>query len=150
MDWYSRKVLAWRISNTLDTDFCVEALEEALTHHCRPEIFNTDQGAQFTAVEFTAGLQAHQIAISMDGKGRWMDNVFIERLWRSLKYEWVYLQAFAQGLQGKQNISQWMRQYNTDLPHSVFQGHTPDEIYYRFLDQEIAPDRKARKWPSAA
>jgi putative transposase len=150
MDWASRKVLAWRLSNTLDTACCVEALEEALARHGRPEIFNTDQGAQFTAVEFTARLQAQQIAISMDGKGRWMDNVFIERLWRSLKYECVYLRAFANGLQAKQDIGHWMSHYNTDRPHSVFQGHTPDEIYYRLLDREEGPDRKGQPQPSAA
>ena len=94
MDWYSRRVLAWRVSNTFDSDFCVEALEDALTRYGPPEIFNTDQGAQFTSKAFTTVLKAHAVAISMDGKGRWVDNVFVERLWRSVKYEDVYLHAY--------------------------------------------------------
>jgi putative transposase len=94
IDWYSRKVLSWQVSNTLDADFCVEALQDALSRHGQPEIFNTDQGSQFTSEAFTSVLQAHDIRISMDGKGRWVDNVFVEQLWRSLKYEEVYLKAY--------------------------------------------------------
>jgi putative transposase len=129
MDWYSRKVLAWRLSNTMDAGFCVEALEEALALYGRPGIFNTDQGSQFTSFEFTGLLKDQGIKISMDGKGRWMDNVFIERLWRSLKYECVYLNAFDNGLQARQEIGQWIAHYNADRPHSTFNGQTPSEVY---------------------
>lgn len=129
MDWYSRKVLSWRLSNTMDVGFCVEALEEALARYGKPDIFNTDQGSQFTSFEFTGVLKAHDIKISMDGKGRWMDNVFIERLWRSLKYECVYLNAFENGLQARRAIGRWMAHYNADRPHSSFDGLTPDEVY---------------------
>lgn len=130
MDWYSRKVLAWRLSNTMDTSFCVEALEEAFARYGQPEIFNTDQGSQFTSFEFTGLLKEIGIKISMDGKGRWMDNVFIERLWRSLKYECVYLKAFDNGLQARTEIGGWIAHYNTDRPHSTFDGLAPDEVYY--------------------
>ena len=135
MDWYSRKVLSWRLSNTMDARFCVEALEEALVLHGKPEIFNTDQGSQFTGFDFTGVLKAHKIKISMDGKGRWMDNVFIERLWRSLKYECVYLNAFENGLQARREIGSWIAHYNADRPHSAFDGQTPDEVYdeYSFV-----------------
>lgn len=129
MDWYSKKVLSWRLSNTLDTHFCVEALEEALIKNPAPEIFNTDQGAQFTSYEFTSVLKEHDIKISMDGKGRWMDNVFIERLWRSLKYECVYLKSFADGVQARTEIGSWLDFYNTSRPHSSFGLKTPAEVY---------------------
>ncbi|PTQ98738.1 putative transposase [Nitrosomonas nitrosa] len=129
MDWYSRKVLSWRLSNTMDTGFCVEALEEALARYGRPEIFNTDQGSQFTSFEFTGLLKENGIKISMDGKGRWMDNVFIERLWRSLKYECVYLNAFDNGLRARREIGHWLAFYNAQRPHSTFDGRTPDEVY---------------------
>jgi len=129
MDWYSRKVLSWRLSNTMDTSFCTEALEEALARYGRPGIFNTDQGSQFTSAAFTDILKGNGVKISMDGKGRWMDNVFIERLWRSLKYECVYLNAFDNGLQARQEIGQWITHYNADRPHSTFDGLTPDEVY---------------------
>jgi putative transposase len=118
MDWYSRKVLAWRLSNTLDTGFCIEALEEALEKYGKPDIFNTDQGCQFTSMEFTDVLKGAGVGISMDGKGRWMDNVFIERLWRSLKYECVYLQAFENGTETREGIGGWIRYYNSERPHS--------------------------------
>lgn len=131
MDWYSRKVLAWRLSNTQDRSFCVEALEEALHTHGVPQIFNTDQGSQFTSSDFTDVLKRHNIDISMDGKGRWMDNVFIERLWRSLKYECVYLHGFDNGSQARQKITEWMQHYNHDRPHSTFNGQTPDEVYHQ-------------------
>ena len=130
MDWYSRKVLSWRLSNTMDTAFCVEALQEALSLYGKPEIFNTDQGSQFTSFDFTNVLKENEIRISMDGKGRWMDNVFIERLWRSMKYECVYLNAFETGLQARHDIGQWMAFYNAGRPHSTFDGQTPDEVYY--------------------
>ncbi len=129
MDWHSRKVLSWRLSNTMDTCFCVEALEEALALYGVPEIFNTDQGAQFTSDVFTSVLKEHGIKISMDGKGRWMDNVFIERLWRSLKYECVYLHALETGSQARHQIGAWLSHYNQTRPHSTFDGQTPDEVY---------------------
>jgi putative transposase len=129
MDWHSRRVLARRLCNTLDADFCVAALEAALECFGEPEIFNTDQGCQFTSEDFTGKLNEHGIRISMDGKGRWMDNVFIERLWRSLKYECVYLQAFETPQQAKQYISQWLEYYNQERPHSALQDRTPDEAF---------------------
>jgi len=130
MDWASRAVLSWRLSNTLDTDFCVEALKEALDRYGAPEIFNTDQGCQFTSSDFTQVLKDAGIRISMDGKGRWMDNVFIERLWRSLKYECVYLQAFEDGHQACQQIGAWITYYNHQRPHSsLANDRTPMEAY---------------------
>lgn len=129
MDWHSRKVLSWRISNTMDTRFCIEALKEALLTHGTPEIFNTDQGSQFTSSEFTGCLLENGIRISMDGKGRWMDNVFIERLWRSLKYECVYLHAFDNGIAAKHAIGQWIQRYNHERPHSAFGIATPGEVW---------------------
>jgi putative transposase len=131
MDWYSRKVLSWRISNTMDAGFCVEALEEAITHYGKPEIFNTDQGRQFTSFSFTNILKDHEIKISMDGKGRWMDNVFLERVWRSLKYECVYLHNFENGREAKSLIGNWITHYNTSRPHSTFDGQTPHEVYVK-------------------
>lgn len=130
MDWHSRKVLSWRLSNTMDVHFCMEALDEALELYGAPEIFNTDQGSQFTSVEWVSTLKAKGVKVSMDGKGRWMDNVFIERLWRSLKYESVYLNASETGLQVRQSIGQWINHYNKDRPHSSFNGKTPNEVYY--------------------
>ena len=129
MDWASRKVLAWRLSNTMEVEFCIEALEEALAKYGKPEIFNTDQGSQFTSVEFTGTLKAANVRISMDGKGRWMDNVFIERLWRSLKYECVYLHAFETASETRAGIGSWVAYYNAERPHSTFDGQTPDEVY---------------------
>ena len=129
MDWWSRKVLAWRLSNTMDVDFCVEALEAALARHGKPEIFNSDQGSQFTSLAFTQVLKDAGVKISMDGRGQWMDNVMIERLWRSLKYECVYLQAFETGSQARTGIGGWIDYYNTSRPHSVFDGRTPEEVY---------------------
>lgn len=128
-DWYSRKVLSWRLSNTMDTSFCISALEEALERYGIPEIFNTDQGSQFTSFDFTSLLKQNNIKISMDGKGCWVDNVFIERLWRSLKYECVYLQEFENSMQARNAISQWLDFYNYTRPHSVFGGRTPKEVY---------------------
>ncbi len=129
MDWWSRKVLSWRLSNTMDADFCVEALEAALARHGKPAIFNSDQGSQFTSPAFTQVLKDAGVKISMDGRGRWMDNVFIERLWRSLKYECVYLQAFETGSQARTGIGGWIDYYNTSRPHSMFDGRTPEEVY---------------------
>ena len=129
MDWHSRRVVSWRPSNTMDVTFCTEALEEALTRHGRPEIFNTDQGSQFTSLAFTQMLTDAGIRISMDARGRWMDNVFIERLWRSLKYECVYLHAFETGLALHAGLLRWISLYNTRRPHSSLAGRTPDEAY---------------------
>jgi putative transposase len=129
MDWATRKVLSWRLSNTMDVEFCVEALDEAMAAFGKPEIFNTDQGSQFTSSRFTAALSAAGVRISMDGRGRWMDNVFIERLWRSLKYECVYLYAFETGSQLRTGLSKWVTYYNARRPHSSLGGGTPDEAY---------------------
>ena len=129
MDWASRTVLSWRLSNTLEANFCVEALHEALERYGPPTIFNSDQGSQFTSVEFTDVLKEAGIRISMDGKGRWMDNVFIERLWRSLKYECVYLAEFATGSQARTAIGWWMDFYNRRRPHSSLNDRTPEEAY---------------------
>jgi putative transposase len=129
MDWATRRVLAWRLSNTLDARFCVEALNEALDRYGRPEIFNTDQGSQFTSFEFTGTLRDAEVAISMDGRGRCMDNIFIERLWRSLKYEAVYLHELADGFEARRVIGEWIDFYNTERPHSALAGQTPAEAY---------------------
>ncbi len=141
MDWASRKVLSWRLSNTMEASFCVETLEEAFAKHGVPEIINTDQGSQFTAMEWTQAVKTAGARISMDGKGRWMDNVFIERLWRSLKYECVYLQAFETGSEARSCISHWMNFYNTQRPHSTLDGRTPSEAYNGLPMQ--APDTAA-------
>lgn len=129
IDWYSRKVLSWRLSNTLDKTFCIEALEEAIEKYGLPEIFNTDQGCQYTSVEFTSQLKQHNIQISMDGKGSWRDNVMIERVWRSLKYECIYLQEFDTVNALKSAVGKWMHYYNHERPHATFNGQTPQEIY---------------------
>lgn len=130
MDWHSRKVLSWRLSNSLDAAPCVEALEEALANHGTPEIFNSDQGCQFTSEDFTDVLKDNGIKISMDGKGRWMDNVFIERLWRSLKYEEVYLKAYDSVAQARQGIDDWLMFYNEERRHASLSRMTPDQVYY--------------------
>lgn len=129
-DWYSKKVLSWKLSNTMDSALCILALEEALESYGIPNIFNTDQGSQYTSLDFINLLKCNGIRISMDGKGRWIDNVFIERLWRSLKYECVYLQEFENYTQAKAAISQWISFYNYMRPHSAFDGKTPSEVYY--------------------
>lgn len=129
MDWASRHVLAWRLSNTLDARFCVEALNEALVRYGRPQIFNTDQGSQFTSFELTDVLKGAGVAISMDGRGRCMDNIFIERLWRSLKYEAVYLHELADGFVAERVIGEWIAFYNGERPHSALDGATPAEAY---------------------
>jgi putative transposase len=129
MDWYSRKVLSFRLSNTLDTDFCLEALEEALQTYGSPEIFNTDQGAQFTSRAFTGLLEQHQIRISMDGRGRVQDNIFIERVWWSTKYQYLYLRSFDNGTDLRFGLEEWFRFYNQERPHQTFDILTPDEVY---------------------
>ena len=129
VDWHSRKVLAWRLSNSMDTTFCVEALKEALAKHGTPEIFNTDQGSQFTSGDWIDVLTDAKIKISMDGKGRWIDNRMLERLWRSLKYECVYLHAFETGSQANAGIGKWLAYYNAERPHSTHGILTPDEAY---------------------
>ena len=129
IDWASRAVLAWRLSNTLDTRFCIDALEEALARFGTPEIFNTDQGSQFTSTAFTGRLAAAGIQISMDGRGRWMDNVFIERLWRSLKYEDIYLKGYADGREAKAGIANWISFYNGRRPHQALGNRTPMAVW---------------------
>ncbi len=130
LDWYSRKVLSWRVSITMDVHFCLEALQEAINVHGVPEIVNTDQGSQFTSQAFTGLLKNHGIRISMDGKGAWRDNVFIERLWRSVKYEEVYLHAYDTVSDSRAGIGRYFNLYNRRRPHSSLKGKTPDQIYY--------------------
>ena len=134
LDLYSRKVMAWRTSNTLTSDFCVEALEEALMRFGRPEIFNTDQGSQFTAEVFTDVLKAQRIAISMDGKGRWVDNVFVERLWRSVKYEEIYLHAYETPKEVNAALTRYFSFYNARRPHQSLDQRTPDAMYFAVSD----------------
>jgi putative transposase len=129
IDWTSRAVLCWRLSNTMDVSFCVSALEEALARFGRPEIFNTDQGSQFTSAAFTGTLAAAGVKISMDGRGRWMDNVFIERLWRSLKHEDVYLKGYADGLEARAGIAEWIAFYNHSRPHQALANRTPMAVW---------------------
>ena len=129
MDWASRRVLAWRLSNTMDTEFCLQALTDALERYGGAEIFNTDQGSQFTSIAFTSALQDASMRCSMDGRGRCLDNVFIERLWRSLKYEAVYLHELADGFEAQRVIAEWIDYYNEERPHSVLDGRTPAEAY---------------------
>jgi putative transposase len=129
MDWFSRRVLAWRLSNTMDAGFCVEALEGALDRYGPPEIFNTDQGSQFTGLAFTGTLEAHGVAISMDGRGRWLDNVFVERLWRSLKYEEVYLHAYETVAAARAGIGAWLRFYNEERLHQALGYRTPMTVH---------------------
>ena len=130
MDWHSRKVLAWRLSNTLSVDFCCEAVQEAFSRHGLPQIFNTDQGCQFTSEPFTTLLKEQGIAISMDGKGCWRDNVFVERLWKSLKYEEVYLYAYESVSEARQGIARYFEFYNRTRPHANLDKLTPDEVYF--------------------
>jgi len=130
MDWYSRKVLSWRLSNIMDADFCISALNEALEKYGKPDIFNTDQGSQFTSFAFTNVLLSKGVRISMDGRGRWLDNVFVERLWRSLKYENIYLNAYETGSEARTGIGKWVCFYNQVRPHSRLAGKTPDSQYY--------------------
>src|SRR5947208_39718 len=138
IDWFSRRVLAWRLSITMEAAFCVEALEEALARQGRPEIFNTDQGSQFTSEAFTGVLTRNGIAISMDGKGAWRDNVFVERLWRSVKYEEVYLRAYDTVAEARASIGRYLSFYNTRRPHSSLDRQTPDRAYFTRLPQIAA------------
>jgi len=131
MEWHSRKVLSWRLSNSLETGPCIEALEEALAKYGPPGIFNSDQGSQFTSDDFTKVLKNRGIKISMDGKGRWIDNVFIERLWRSLKYEEVYIKAYDSVSEAKESIGNWLVFYNQNRRHANLQRMTPDQVYYK-------------------
>ena len=140
MDWATRRVLSWRLSNTLDARFCTEALTDALERYGRPQIFNTDQGSQFTSLQFTATLKDAGVAISMDGRGRCMDNIFIERLWRSLKYEAVYLHELSDGFQAQRVIARWMEFYNTQRPHSALSDSTPAEPYEKGMMLEVQPE----------
>jgi putative transposase len=130
MDWASRKVLSWRLSNTMDAEFCVSALKEALAKYGKPDVFNTDQGSQFTSSAFTETLKEAEVTISMDGRGRWVDNVMIERLWRTLKYDCVYLNAFETGTEARKGIGKWIRRYNEERPHSSLDDKTPHEAYW--------------------
>jgi putative transposase len=138
VDWFSRRVLAWRVSITMEVAFCLEAVEEALARHGRPEIFNTDQGSQFTGQDFTGLLLDNAIAISMDGKGAWRDNVFVERLWRSVKYEEVYLRAYDSVGEARASIGRYLDFYNRKRPHSSLDARTPDHAYFGHLPQVAA------------
>ncbi len=138
VDWFSRRVLAWRLSITMEADFCIEAVQEALAKHGRPEIFNTDQGSQFTGADFTGMLIDNKIAISMDGKGAWRDNVFVERIWRSVKYEEVYLHAYDSVAEARASIGRYLDFYNRLRPHSSLDRRTPDEAYFGLLPQRAA------------
>ena len=133
VDWFSRRVLAWRISITLEVEFCLAAVEEALAKYGRPEIFNTDQGSQFSSADFTGLLMANAIAISMDGRGAWRDNVFVERLWRSVKYEEVYLRAYDSVGEARASIGRYLAFYNSKRPHSSLDARTPDRAYFDHL-----------------
>ncbi len=138
VDWFSRRVLAWRISITMAVDFCLDAVEEALATHGRPEIFNTDQGSQFTSIDFTGLLQKNEIAISMDGKGSWRDNVFVERIWRSVKYEEVYLRAYESVSDARASIGRYLDFYNRKRPHSSLDRQTPDHVYFNAMPKLAA------------
>jgi putative transposase len=130
MDWYSRKILSWRLSNTLESDFCVETLSEALGRYGRPDIFNTDQGSQFTGNDFTNMLKEHGVKISMDGRGRCQDNIFVERFWWTLKHQYLYLHGFGGGSALRNGLTNWISFYNQDRGHSTLDDRTPDEVYY--------------------
>jgi putative transposase len=138
IDWSTRRVLSWRLSNTLTTDFCLEAVREAMHRYGKPEIFNTDQGCQFTSTDFTGLLKEHDIKISMDGKGCWRDNVFVERLWRSVKYEEVYLRAYDSVAEAKTHLGNYLAFYNERRPHRSLDGKTPDAVYFAGLPAEKA------------
>ena len=138
VDWFSRRVLAWRLSITLETEFCLVAVNEALARHGKPEIFNTDQGSQFTSVAFTGLLLDQKIAISMDGRGAWRDNVFVERLWRSVKYEEVYLRAYDSVSDARASLGRYLEFYNSRRPHSSLRARTPEQAYLDHLPQRVA------------
>src|SRR3954449_10474368 len=133
LDWFSRHVLSWRLSITMEAAFCVETLQDALAHHGKPDIFNTDQGSQFTGAAFTGLLTNNDIAISMDGKGAWRDNAFVERLWRSVKYEEVYLRAYDSVSEARTSIGRYLEFYNGRRPHSSLDDMTPDQTYFNPL-----------------
>jgi len=135
VDWYTRRTLAWKISVTMDTHFCLEAVEEAISCYGTPEIMNTDQGSQFTSQAFTGLMREYEIKISMDGKGSWRDNVFIERLWRSVKYEDIYLRAYDSVSEVKTGLKRYFNFYNSKRPHSSLDGKTPDQVYFSLLPQ---------------
>jgi putative transposase len=137
LDWASRRVLAWRLSNTLTTDFCIEAVQEALASYGTPDIFNTDQGCQFTSQEFTGLLKDHGIQISMDGTGCWRDNVVVERLWRSIKYEEVYLRAYDSISAAHQGLGRYLTLYNQHRPHRALDGNTPEKVYFDNLTTRL-------------
>ena len=141
LDWFSRRVLSWRVSITMEAAFCVETLEEALAKHGKPDIFNTDQGSQFTGSAFTGVLKAHDIKISMDGKGAWRDNVFVERLWRSVKYEEVYLRAYDSVSDARASLGRYLDLYNRRRPHSSLDDQTPDQAYFGYTS--LLPIRSA-------
>ena len=138
LDWFSRRVLSWRISITLEAGFCLDAVEEALAKHGQPDIFNTDQGSQFTSAGFTGLLLGNAIAVSMDGRGAWRDNVFVERLWRSVKYEEVYLRAYGSVGEARASIGRYLEFYNRKRPHSSLDARTPDQAYFGYLPQIAA------------
>ena len=138
VDWFSRRVLAWRLSITMEVDFCLDAVEEALARHGRPEIFNTDQGSQFTSAAFTGLLAQNGIQISMDGRGSWRDNVFVERLWRSVKYEEVYLRAYDSVGEARASLGRYLDFYNRRRPHSSLDARTPEQAYFAHLPQHVA------------
>ena len=138
IDWMTRRVLAWRLSNSLSAEFCIETLEEAIRRYGAPDIFNTDQGSQFTSADFIGLLQRHAIRISMDGKGCWRDNVFIERLWKTVKYEEIYLHAYESVQEARQSLTRYFGFYNQRRPHRALDGKTPDSVYLNFLPQSQA------------
>jgi putative transposase len=138
MDWFARRILAWRLSNTMEAAFCVEVLEDALAKHGRPDIFNSDQGSQFSGMAFTSVLIKNEIAISMDGKGAWRDNVFVERFWRSIKYEEVYLKAYEDVPEARQSIGRYIDFYNARRPHTALDRRTPDQAYFNPLPLRTA------------
>jgi putative transposase len=138
MDWFARRILAWRLSNTMEASFCIDAVEEALAKHGCPQIFNTDQGSQFTSAEFTGVLINNNISISMDGKGAWRDNVFVERFWRTIKYEEIYLHAYEGVGEARQSIGRFVAFYNARRPHAALDGRTPDQAYFEPLPLRTA------------
>ena len=152
MDWFSRRVLSWRVSITMDADFCIEALREALDRHGPPEIFNTDQGAQFTSTDFVGELEGRGVRVSMDGRGRYLDNIFIERLWRSLKYEEVFIKAYGAVIEARRGIGGWIAFYNDERPHQALDYRTPREIFEgaacEYVDNTSASLRDAPALPT--
>jgi putative transposase len=138
VDWFTRRVMAWRVSITMEVDFCLDALDEAMAKYGQPAIFNTDQGSQFTSAAFTGVLLENKIAVSMDGRGSWRDNVFVERLWRSVKYEEVYLRAYDSVGEARASLSRYLNFYNTKRPHSSLDAQTPDYAYFNHPPPRVA------------